>query len=347
MSDIVKALVWEADIKPAPKKFVMIALADEATDAGLVVCPIAQMVPKLGMSESTLYRHLNTLESTDGLILREDQWTGDYKASPRATNIISINLRGLMAIAQTKKPVAPSEAVNAFDRGIAAGQTHPVSLTGRPADLPAPGPRSLGGRPGDLAGPGAGTLAGPISDSESNLESNERRLSTGMTAEHLVHAEAIMATRTQRLADLGFWPRQLGQLKERIARALAEGYDPADVEKYFWHRASAANVATYLLNAFLPKRLPEIPHIDGIVEDAGGVAADVAALQRRQEMLALEGDGDPCGECEAKPGDPVHMRKVTTKAADFRGAAQRNVVSLCPRCHPKVRETPLTAVDSQ
>ena len=60
---------WELDILPGPK-FVLVSLADQANDRGACWPSIPQIAIRCGMSERSVSRHLQSLESQN-IIRRE------------------------------------------------------------------------------------------------------------------------------------------------------------------------------------------------------------------------------------------------------------------------------------
>jgi hypothetical protein len=62
VSDAAKAWAWKQAVKP-PVKAVLMALADEADDAGTCFPALKRIAGKSGLSRPTVIRHLRTLET--------------------------------------------------------------------------------------------------------------------------------------------------------------------------------------------------------------------------------------------------------------------------------------------
>lgn len=99
--------------------------------------------------------------------------------------------------------------------------------------------------------------------------------------------------------------RQHQQIRDAVALAFAHGYAAADIHAYFEAKLNEAHTVTWLCGAFQDFRLPAI---DGFARSA---------------VL-----GEPCGQCDARPHDPVSARVVWLNDEKTRS-------ELCRRCHPK------------
>jgi DNA-binding IclR family transcriptional regulator len=68
----VTTFVWESDIKPANVRMTLLALADNANDAGMCWPGVAHLCGKTGIARSTMFRILTQLEA-DGLLVRDER----------------------------------------------------------------------------------------------------------------------------------------------------------------------------------------------------------------------------------------------------------------------------------
>jgi len=99
-------------------------------------------------------------------------------------------------------------------------------------------------------------------------------------------------------------PKQRGQIVNAVAAALARGVAAPVVADHARRKASEAKTCAYLVKAFSAEHLT----VDAPTTNAPAV-------------------GNPCGECDARPSDPISARVVWLDADRTR--SQR-----CPRCHP-------------
>jgi hypothetical protein len=99
-------------------------------------------------------------------------------------------------------------------------------------------------------------------------------------------------------------PKQRSEITNAIAAALARGVAAPLVAEHARRKATEAETCKYLVKAFSAEHLP----VDASAANAPAV-------------------GGPCGQCDARPSDPVSARVVWLDADKTR--SQR-----CPRCHP-------------
>jgi len=137
-----------------------------------------------------------------------------------------------------------------------------------------------------------------FSETEKTPETDGR---IGSASEHQHLAARIVAGLD--LRRCGPSPKQRGQITDAVASALARGVAPSVVAEYARGKALEADTVKYLVKAFTVEHL----------------AADVAPTPAAP-ALASE-----CGQCDARPGDPIAMRQTT----DTTGRAVK-----CPNCHP-------------
>lgn len=88
MSIKVMNLVWSSTLDGSSRRFILLALADRANDAGYCWPGIANLAAKTGMSRSTVFRLLADLENEDSLIQRAKRPT----VGQRMGNAYRINI---------------------------------------------------------------------------------------------------------------------------------------------------------------------------------------------------------------------------------------------------------------
>ncbi|WP_156935092.1 hypothetical protein [Pseudonocardia spinosispora] len=151
MSVRVQALVWQSDIGPVNKRMVLLALADNANDAGLCKPGIAYLVGKTGIPRSTMFRVLKALEDEELLQRRARR----RENGSRRSNAYRINLELLAGRKRTITKSEEDELEALFDdEPPDSDQEEP---TGQPHG-PVPGPCTEEAEisPGQQHGPAAG-----------------------------------------------------------------------------------------------------------------------------------------------------------------------------------------------
>ena len=127
MSIALMTEVWKLDLQ-APRKMVLLALADNANDEGTNCFPsVATIVEKCSMSERTVQGHLQALEET-GLIQRKER-------SGRSTHY-TLNVERISALALARKREKASQRlkINPEEPPIQGEVIHNTGATSTPAD---------------------------------------------------------------------------------------------------------------------------------------------------------------------------------------------------------------------
>lgn len=303
-------LVWNSTLDGSSKRFVLLALADRASDQGeCSALGVPTLCRKTGISRSTMFRLLQELELDDQLIQREEQLrtNGSRKASR-----FWINLGLLTAMQRSGDDDRDTEEpTNPFN--VSAAQT-PVPIwdgprpeSGLPPVLdqdPLPVPESDGARP-DL-GP-----LDPFSSSETDKDPETRTdgsASPASTDQRRLHADqAACIVSALDLRQCGPSPKQVSQITNAVAAALTRGIPLVAVSDHAHRKVGEAKTVKYLLAAFSADHLPTA---------TAAVRSDDAGLP------------PVCGQCDARPGDPVSGRVVWL---DTRPPESRP----CPQCHPR------------
>lgn len=87
MSTAMMTMVFNSDVQPAPKRLVLLAIADNASDEGICWPKVSTIARKSGLSESSVQRWMAQLES-EGVISREKQFAENGR---QTTNMITID----------------------------------------------------------------------------------------------------------------------------------------------------------------------------------------------------------------------------------------------------------------
>ncbi|WP_211149160.1 helix-turn-helix domain-containing protein [Fluviibacter phosphoraccumulans] len=127
MSNALMTEVWKLDLL-APRKMVLLALADNANDEGTNCFPsVATIVEKCSMSERTVQGHLQSLEE-NGLIQRKER-------SGRSTHY-TLNVERISALALARKREKASQRlkINPEEPPIQGEVIHNTGATSTPAD---------------------------------------------------------------------------------------------------------------------------------------------------------------------------------------------------------------------
>lgn len=123
MSVPVMGLVWESDVSAADGRIVLLALADNANDAGRCWPGTAYLAGKCCISRSTVFRLLRKLES-QSLISREQRTRSN---GSQTSNVYRMNLAELRCRKRTLTAEEKAELEDdGFDQG---GQAPRVNLT--------------------------------------------------------------------------------------------------------------------------------------------------------------------------------------------------------------------------
>jgi hypothetical protein len=111
MSVEVSALVWKSDVGPANKRLVLLALADNANDAGFCHPGLAYLHGKTGVGRSTIIRIMNELE-TDGIVQRRDRRRSN---GSRRSNAYRIDRQALASRSRTVSAAEENDLAALFE----------------------------------------------------------------------------------------------------------------------------------------------------------------------------------------------------------------------------------------
>lgn len=299
-------LVWGSTLEGPTKRFALLALADRASDQGeCSALGVPTLCRKTGIKRSTMFGVLRDLETVDRLIQREERTraNGSRKASRFWIN--------LPLLATMQRPVEDErdsdEPANPF--GVSAAQTAVQILDG---PCPAAG-RSL---VQDLASLAVQDLDGTRPDSGPLLPFSSSETERTPETDGRIEPSSEQKTLAARIVsgvDLrrcGPSPKQVSQITNAIAAALARGVPAPVVAEHARLKAQEAQTVKYLVRAFTEEHLPALPASPLLVAIAPALLP-------------------PCGRCDARPGDPIGLRQIT----DAEGRAVK-----CPSCHPHASE---------
>lgn len=299
-------LVWGSTVDGPSKRFTLLALADRANDQGeCSALGVPTLCRKTGIKRSTMFGLLRDLETVDNLIQR-DQRTWSNGSRKRSRFWINLPL-----LATMQRPVEDDrdsdEPANPF--GISAAHTAVQNLDGPGLAAGQPPVQNLDPQTvQDLDGtrPDLGPLL-PFSPSET-----ERTPETDGRIEPSPEQKTL-AARIVSGVDLrrcGPSPKQVSQITNAVAAALARGVSAPAVAEHARLKAQEAQTVKYLLRAFAEEHLPTLP-------------ATPLPVPNIPALLP------PCGRCDARPGDPIGLRQITN--------AEGRAVK-CPHCHPHASE---------
>lgn len=304
-------LVWNSTLDGPSKRFVLLALADRASDEGeCTSLGVTRLCRKTGISRAQVFRLLQDLEQADDLIKREEQTrsNGSRKASR-----FWINLPLLAEMQQADDDQDADEPTNPFDVSAVQPAVSPrdggLWTTLQPPSHHETGPVS----PRDPQGVSprdGGSLAmrplDPITSSDTDSERADGRSSRSPEASTVREAEAARLVGSLDLSKCGPSPKQLGQIRSAVVDALARGVPAETVAEHARRKSLEAETVKYFVRAFSAEYLPD----------------DAIFMPARDSPLP------PCGQCDARPGDPLSGRVVWLDAAQTQSR-------WCPRCHPK------------
>ncbi|RLP72306.1 helix-turn-helix domain-containing protein [Mycetocola tolaasinivorans] len=115
-----KATAWAYELDlPSPRKFVLVALADFADEAGSCYPGQERLAAMTGLSESTVRRSIRDLES-EGLLATKPRFEGGHRLSNRYLLSIGtqpVTLTGTNRSLTTSQPVTHDESTGHSDRG--------------------------------------------------------------------------------------------------------------------------------------------------------------------------------------------------------------------------------------
>jgi hypothetical protein len=303
VSDKMQDLVWDADVPGGSKKIVLLALADRANDQGETVIAKTEIVRKCSITEATVKRTLRELLA-DNLLQKEERWEGVPGHSPQLGNRIWLNIPLLRSMRHPKAGKRTGDdRANPFleTAGQTGGHSDPP---GGDRSIPPGGyqtdPRGGSDRypsPGNGLTPPGGIKVTPLSDSDTDSNTNERNdVFPEMEERHLLAAEAVIRADGIDLRKVDAQPRQVTQIRDAIAAQIAQGRAPALLAAYLAFRLRRAEKVTYLLRALTDKRL---------LADMDNLDVAIAA-----DEVLNPFDPDPCGQCEGRPGEARFTRRV-------------------------------------
>lgn len=305
-------LVWNSTLDGPSKRFALLALADRASDEGeCTALGVPTLCRKTGIKRSTMFRLLRELEEEDDLIRREERTraNGSRKASRFWINVPL--LEDMQRSGDDDRD--EDEQGNPFE--VSAGQTPVPNRDGEgPKSGRAPVPDRDGqGVPNrDGGSPKSGPLD-PITtpDKDPDPERTDGDLAPRSERQHNVETAAALVAELD-LSQCGPSSRQRFQIVNAVADALDRGVGVEAVAEHALRKAAEAKTVKYFVRAFSAEHL----------------AADAVPWAPADAQLP-----PACGQCDARPGDPVSGRVVWLDAAKTRSR-------WCPRCHPRAANAP-------
>ena len=305
-------LVWDSALDGPSKRFVLLALADRASDEGeCASLGVPALCRKTGIKRSTVFTLLRELELAQ-LIKREEQTRAN---GSRQASRIWINLPMLAAMRRPDADDIDGDGrENPF--GISAAQPPVPNLDGGPVDNSTP-PSRFGTGPvqnrdplpvQDLDGgrPDLGPLD-PITtpDKDPDPERTDGEFAPRSERQHNVEMAAALVAELD-LSQCGPSSRQRFQIVNAVADALDRGVAVDAVAEHAVRKAAEAKTVKYFIRAFSEEHLP----------------ADGGPIRPASRLPPV------CGQCNAIESDPVSARVVWLDA-------EHNRSRWCPRCHPK------------
>lgn len=306
-------LVWDSALEGPSKRFVLLALADRASDEGeCSSLGVPALCRKTGIKRSTVFTLLRELE-LEQLIKREEQTRAN---GSRQASRIWINLPLLTAMRRADADDGDGNGrENPF--GVSAGQPPVQFLDGGAVDNSGP-PSRFGTTPVQILDPlpvqdldGARPDSGPLdpistSDKDPDPERTDGEFAPRSERQDHVELAAALAAELD-LSQCGPSAKQRFQIVNAIADALDRGVAVEAVAEHALRKADEAKTVKYFVRAFSAEYLP----------------TDAARASPASPPLP-----PPCGQCDAQPGDPVSGRVVWLDATQTKSR-------WCPRCHPK------------
>jgi hypothetical protein len=299
-------LVWDSSLDGPSKRFVLLALADRASDEGeCASLGVSALCRKTGIKRSTVFTLLRELE-LEQLIKREEQTRAN---GSRQASRIWINMLLLAAMRRGDADVRDGDGRrNPF--GVSAAQPPVQILDGGSVDNSRTPVQILDPLPVqklDGAPPESGPLD-PIStsDRDPDPERTDGELAPRSERErHVEFAAALVAELD--LSQCGPSSKQRFQIVNAIADALDRGVAVEAVADHALRKASEAKTVKYFVRAFSAEYLP----------------TDAARASPECRPLA-----PPCGQCDGRPNEPASTRVLWVDA-------DKTQSEPCPRCHPQ------------
>lgn len=306
-------LVWNSTLAGSSKRFVLLALADRASDEGeCTSLGVPALVRKTGISRAQVFRLLQELELDDDLIQREEQTraNGSRKASR-----FWINLPLLGEMQRAGDELDADGPTNPF--GVSAVQP-PVSprdgglwITPDPPSHHETGPVAPRDPQGVSPRDGGSLTTRPLDpittpERDPDPERTDGELAPRSERQRNVETASALVAELD-LSQCGPSSKQRFQIVNAVADALDRGVAVGMVAEHALRKAAEAKTVKYFVRAFSAEHLP----------------ADAARASPASRPLP-----PPCGQCDGRPSEPVSTRVVWLDADKTRSR-------WCPRCHPQ------------
>lgn len=328
MSIKVMDLVWDSAIRGSSKRFVLLALADRASDEGEVPALGSRiLMQKTGLGRTAVFSALRELEESDELILRDERVKSN---GGRDTSRFWLNMPLLRELRDPKSEALRAErksnpfAVSAAQAPVREADGTPVRETDGVVRIPDGGVREPYhpstdsvrtpvreadgyGRPESVPLPESGVTELKDPDSGGGVPSGGPE--PEVTQAHR-DAAGLLVGRVD-LSPVDAQPKQVTQVRNVVARAFALGYQAEAIDRYLRQRVEQARTVRYVLGAFAPNRIHAI-----------GASGD-----RPPAQVPVRAPLSACATCGAHKGDPGSARMIETES----GALRR-----C-ECHPGAR----------
>lgn len=309
-------LVWNSTLEGSSKRFALLALADRASDRGeITALGVPNLCRKTGISRSTMFRLLKELELQDGLIQRVQQYRGNQsrKASRFWINVPLLHVSQRAGDDDRDQ----DDPVNPFD--VYAGHAPVPDWDVPPSQNgtgPVPDQDGQGVPDQDGARPGDGPLS-PSPPETSDPDPDGRTDDSEPERQNGPHREAAVRIRANlNMAKVDAQPKQVRQVESALELLLDAGFAESVVERHAQRKLGEANTCKYLIAGLAPEHVVDVAPGSGSFRPASGATA-----------------GQPCGQCDARPGESVNARVVWHDK-------DKGLFDWCPRCHPKATPRP-------